>query len=73
MISDPPRRSDNRCACGCGQPLPAVPKRRQRGIPDEAYLAEPFATSECCKAFHGVTMGERDPAKQGRPRAYAAA
>lgn len=77
MTADPPRRSDNRCACGCGRPVPGVPKLRQKGIPDEAYLTEPFATSECCKAWHGVkiagyseTSGLDSP--KGRRRAVAA-
>lgn len=76
MNPDPPRRPDGLCACGCGKLVPGVPKRRQKGIPDEAYLAEPFATSECCKAYHGVVMSTYSEStglgsSRGRQRAAA--
>jgi hypothetical protein len=56
MTPDPPIREDGRCARpGCSKRL-KVPARRQRGVDPKVY-ADPFCSSECCKALHGVSAG----------------
>lgn len=73
MIADPPIRADGLCACGCGR---LVRIKRNAKVPIELYR-DPFATTECCKAYHGVTVKTysesygRNEAK-GRRRAVAA-
>lgn len=54
MKADPPIREDGRCACGCGKKRGAIAVKH----------SDPFATSPCCKTWHGLDFGlhedERD-------------
>lgn len=59
MATDPPARADGRCARpGCRAKL-AFKKRR--GL--EHLYDDPFCSTECCKAYHGVTMMSRASSK----------
>jgi hypothetical protein len=49
-LYDPP--AGELCACGCGR---ALPTRRPRYVPHGA-LPDPFATSACCRRFHGLPV-----------------
>lgn len=53
LNGDPPRRADGRCACGCGKKLPA--SKEARKYAGAQIDADPFASSECCKRWHGVS------------------
>lgn len=50
--TDPPVRTDGKCACGCGRPLRrSKDARKYAGVQLDA---DPFATSDCCKRFYNV-------------------
>lgn len=53
--SDPPVRTDGRCACGCGKRR-KVSKEARRYAGVQLDL-DPFASTECCKRFYGVEFG----------------
>lgn len=56
------RRDDNLCFCGCGK---EIPKPRPKAIPQlvAALAVEPFATTQCAKAYYGV---EQAPEREYR-------
>lgn len=72
--TDPKMRADGRCACGCGRKLPrSAQTRKYAGVHLDA---DPFATSECCKRFYGVSWAtdpEDDEAAERRARGGRAA
>lgn len=71
MRPEPAIREDGRCALDSCRKAIKPPKRR-RDVPARLY-EDPFCSTDCCKAFHGVATPQRDATKQGRPRVYAAA
>ena len=64
--ADPPVRSDRRCAQrGCTRQLATITSRHRR-YGGDALLVEPFCSTECCRAYHGVGLA---PTTTGpRPR-----
>ena len=68
MRPDPEIRKDGRCACGCGKKL-----ERSQGVRRYAgphIDLDPFASSRCCRKWHG-TLGEETPAqKTHRDKGY---
>lgn len=77
--NDPPVRPDGRCVCGCGRKLVTVPPKTMpkslRPMFASELASEPFATSACCRAFHGCPLEEKpstggwdDPEKADRTR-----
>lgn len=65
MRLDPPVRLDGRCV-HCGGPR-TVRQNRYSGL---AAALDPFCSSACCRAWHGVAEREHQP--QGR-RGYVSA
>lgn len=63
MKADPPVRKDGRCA-HCVGPRKAKPNRYS-GL---AATLDPFCSTGCCRAWHGVADRPRDPLPR---RAYA--
>jgi len=57
MNPDPPVRPDNLCACGCGRPINV--KYHPKADGPNIRTPEPFARTECCKTWHGVTTSTR--------------
>ncbi len=58
-MTEPARRADGRCACGCGKllkrPRNALVQRivaELRGR--DPYARDPFASRECCERFYGI-------------------
>ena len=58
MKKDPPVRRSGRCACGCGKlrPIVTAKGKARKEMIRYAGLAQlerdPFATSNCARAFH---------------------
>lgn len=76
MKADPPVRRDGRCACGCGKRR-VMPKSHHSSIDPSVYALDPFASSTCCRRFHGVAIPKPNIAgefggKQGRHERVAA-
>lgn len=75
-MSEPKRRKDGLCRCGCGKPVPTTLgkslKSGGRSFAHEHLLrtmlrVEPFATTECAKKYFGVvTSGGSGGALYGK-------
>lgn len=69
VAGDPPVRDDGLCACGCGKQRKLTQQaRRYAGVQLDL---DPFASTECCKAFYGVvfsTADEEDPERAEQRR-----
>jgi len=53
MRADPPVRKDGRCAqCGKVRKLP----KPQKGVDRALYEIDPFCSSPCARAYHGVAL-----------------
>lgn len=64
-LSDPERRPDGLCACGCGRPLPGPPATRRPDVA-VALATDPFASVACCRRWFGLPVEADD---EGGPRA----
>ncbi len=57
-MTEPTRRADGRCACGCGKRLkrPRTPLVRKvlTELGRDPYERDPFASRECCERFYGI-------------------
>lgn len=53
---DPAVRKDGLCAAGCGNERPDLARAE----------GDPFCTSKCCRAFHGIVFLLDTPARYGR-------
>jgi hypothetical protein len=64
-MRDVPRaREDGRCVeCGKRKKMPNPP---QRGVDVGIYLAEPFCSSQCARAYYGTQLRSSAPGAQGR-------
>ena len=62
---EPQVRADGLCACGCGQRKPPVNKKSQYPGLAKLLAKEPFATTECARAYFGNTPA----ADRRRPKA----
>jgi hypothetical protein len=70
MNPDPPIRKDGLCACGCGR---KVDVKYHSKAAAAVRGPEPFATSNCCKAWHGVqTSGFSFSVERGKQGKKAA-
>ena len=67
---DPKVRRDGKCACGCGKPL--VRSRDVRRYAGAHLDVDPFASSRCCRKWHGTLGEETQLQKAQRDRAEAA-
>ena len=65
---DPEVRKDGKCACGCGQPLARSQGVRRYAGPH--IDTDPFATSRCCRKWHGTIGEETDWQKRHRDKGY---
>lgn len=51
---DPPVRQDGRCYV-CKKPR-VVPASRQKGVPIDVYLQDPFCSNMCARTYHDAPM-----------------